>query len=229
MAIVTADIWSAWSNVYPTGNELVSLNRICAMVDAAVKTRLSRTIEEASYTIVMDAPTVQQIDLSRYAPISTTGLSVYLNTQAHGDPDEFDSTNLLTNYSDYQLKGEDGGEDPTFGLRYLYRTTGWWGIQQYRPPHSLALQKQSNVGSVKLVFTGGYAAGSIPEDIVSGACLIVSMALGNRKTGQQIGTESWGGYNYNSPGVGLLSQGLMGNPDVASFLNRYRNYEAELA
>jgi hypothetical protein len=52
--------------------------------------------------------------------------------------------------------------------------------------------------------------------------------LGNRKYGYQIGSESWNGYSYNIPGVGLLANGTLGSPDILGLLEPYVNYESML-
>jgi len=225
--IITPEIWSAWANL-PLANpsaEYTSVNKICQQVDRSIKTRLKRTVEQQTFTgLILDAPTTPYILLQRYAPITIAGFQCWLNGYAHGNPADFDSTSLLTMYEDYTLdKSED---DAATSPGTLTRLGAIWGLTYRFRPYQLAPQFDPNMGAVKVSFTGGYE--TVPDDIVEAACVTISKVLGVRRYGMQVGSESWNGYSYNLPGVGMMINGLLGNPDIRGLLEPYVNYAANI-
>lgn len=231
MAIITAAIYQTWLNRELTGGELASVNAICLQVDRSIKDRLKRTLEQATYTdVIFDAQTTPLISLARYAPITIPGtgatlFKVWLNYQANGNPNGFDADDdLLELYTDYVLNSAQEGDE--FGPCLLRRLPGYWGTGWYSPPGRLAQQLTPAYGAVKCTFQGGYAAGSIPLSIVEAACITISKVLGVRRYGMQVGSESWNGYSYNLPGVGMMINGLLGNPDIRGLLEPFVNQGA---
>ncbi len=222
MAIVTATVWQNWANQTFTGTRLSSLAAICGQVDAAIKARLKRTIEQATYTNwVFDAPSTNVFSLARYAPILVSGFTLSYNANAQGDPTAFTSGDVLTMYRDYLLKvGPDTQASSSNGQ--VINLKGAWGVQGWRPNYSIAYQTVGIPGSLMATFTGGYA--NVPQDLVEAACLAVSRVLGEKDYGTQVGSESWNGYSYNLPGVGLLVNGILGSANVRGLLEPYVAY-----
>lgn len=226
MCIINAELWSGWANLQLSSpGELASVNAICIQVDKAIKTRLKRTVERQTFTgLIFDAPDTPNILLGRYAPITISGFQCWANPLAQGNPVAFDSTSLLTMYTDYALDPD--ADDPTVSPGNLRRIGGIWGISYRYRPNLMAPQYDPNRGAVKLTFTGGYAPDNLPPDIIEAACITVSKVLGVRRYGMQVGSESWNGYSYNLPGVGMMINGLLGNPDIRGLLEPYVNYGA---
>lgn len=226
MALVTPTTWSEWANVdLSDPGELASVTVVCQQVDQAIKVRLNRVVERTTITgLVLDAPDTPFINLGFYAPVLLSGFSCYLNPTAAGDPDAFTSNDLLTMYTDYRLNTDPVSPLSSPGI--LERIGMVWGISYRRRPIQLALGFNPGIGAVKLSFTCGYE--TVPTPITQAAMLLVSQTLGNRKSGYQIGSESWNGYSYNIPGVGLLANGNLGNPDILGMLMPYINYAGNI-
>lgn len=227
MPITTAEIWSAWANIpLSNANERLSVQMICNQVDVAIKKRLKRTVEQRTFTgLIVDAPDSPYLILTRYAPITISSFQCWYNGRANGNPASFDVVNdLLAPYTDYDLDRDE--EDPLLSTGIVRKISGIWGISYRRRSTQLAYQQDPNHGALKLTFQGGWAV--VPPNIVLAANQIVSMVLGNRKYGYNIGSESWNGYSYNIPGVGLMVNGVMGNPDISSVLDPYINRAAEV-
>lgn len=223
MAIVTAAIWQAYANITVTGSELASIEIICAAVDKAIKNRLKRTIEQQTFTsLIMDAPDTPTIQLGRYAPITIASFQCWMNGAANGNPAAFTTDNLLEMYTDYRLDVDP--VNPLLSPGNLERVGNVWGISYRRRPGQLSYNYEPNRGAIKLTFQGGYAPDEIPTDIVQAACIAVTQLMGNRKYGYQLGSESWNGYSYNIPGVGLLANGTLGSADILGLLQPYVNY-----
>jgi hypothetical protein len=225
MAIITPEIYAEWANIQLAPGELQSVQVLCGQIDKAIKNRLKRTLEQQTFTgLILDAPTTPNITLGRYAPITISDFQCYYDNDAQGDPSAFTSDDLLTMYTDYMLDVD--RDTPTLSPGNLKRVGAIWGIQYRWRPYGMTPQFDPNYGSIKLTFQGGYA--DIPDDIVAAACIAMSQMLGNRKYGYQIGSESWNGYSYNIPGVGLLANGTLGSPDILGLLEPYVNYESML-
>lgn len=220
--IVTPEIYGAWGNLTLSDKERISVEIVCGQVDRSIKNRLKRTLEKGSYSVVLDAPRTRTISLCRWAPIDPTTLEVYLNFQANGNPSAFTSDSLLTQYEDYILENKGESDTDPFGYCLLTYLKGFWGVGYYRPPYSIAVKRVDVIGAVKCTFDGGFEI--IPEDIVEAACITISKVLGVRRYGMQVGSESWNGYSYNLPGVGMMINGLLGNPDIRGLLEPYVNY-----
>lgn len=220
MAIVTATIWQSWSGITVTGAELTSLTSICSQVDAAIKSRLRRTIESASYSLVLPAPVTLNLILARYAPIAVSGFAISVNYNAQGDPSAFTSNDLLTMYRDYLL--DVGPDNTTYSLSGLVTNLkGPWGLQYWRPNYSIASQATPIPGAILAVFTGGYA--TVPDDIVAAACEAVSKIRKTRQAGSGVQSESWNGDSYSLASTAFTS-GILGDPMIAGLLNPYMNY-----
>lgn len=227
MAIITAGLWSSWSNtpLAEGSRELLSVQLICTQVDVAIKKRLKRIVERQTISdLILDAPTTPNILLGRYAPIVISSFQCWVNQLAQGDPTAFTTNDLLTQYRDYALDKDP--EDRTLSPGNLRRIGRAWGISYRQRMTQLAPQFDPNYGAVKVSFTGGWEV--IPQDIVQAACLGVSMTLAVRKHGYIKGSESWNGYSYNIPGVGLMVNGIIGSPDLLSLLNPYINRAEEI-
>lgn len=230
MPILTAEEYMVWVGAEFTGKELASIQDICVKTEQAIKNKLRRVVERGTFSVILDAPMTQYIDLCRWAPIDTAeDFNLYLNYQANGNPDAFTDDSLLTEYTDYVIQGKNEGTntDAEFGACRVMLLNGFWGLNYYLPPYSIAPQRQSMAGAIKVEFTGGFDP--VPEALKQGACIIVSQVLGIREYGMLKGTESWNGYNYNIPGVGLLIGGFLAVPDVRSMLDPYTNYAAVIA
>lgn len=225
MAIVTAAVWQAWANQTLTGGDLTSLGVICNQVDAAIKSRINRTIEQATYTdFVFDAPTTNVFSLARYAPIAVSGFELAYNANAQGDPTAFTSDDVLTMYSDYILDvGPDTQASSLSGL--CINLKGAWGVQGWRPNYSIAFQTVGIPGSLQVTFQGGYA--TVPNDLVEAACLAVSKIRQLRKLGSAVQSESWNGESYSLGGQAFM-YGILGDPVIAGLLNPYDNKSAIL-
>lgn len=222
MAIVTAAVYQSWANQTYSGSDLTSLTTICAQVDAAIKTRLYRTIESASYTLILPTPTSLTFSLSRYAPIQVSGFSLYVNSNAGGDPAAFTSDDLLTMYTDYVL--DVGPDDTTQSFSGIVTNIKYgWQVQFVRPLYAMALAPMGMPGTMKVTFTGGYS--SVPNDLVEAACLAVSKILNMRKMGTGVQSESWNGdsYSLNSQ---AFTYGILGDPVIAGILMNYENKAA---
>lgn len=222
MAIITANDWMAWSGTTVTGAELTSLTAICSQVDSAIKARLNRTLESASYTLVLDAPATNPLIMSRWAPIAVSGFTLYYNANAQGDSSEFTTDDELTMYSDYMLDlGPDNLTHSLSGL--VVNLKGAWGVQGWRPNYSIAFQTVGIPGSIKVTFTGGYT--TIPPAIVEAACLAVSKIRRMRQAGTGVQSESWNGDSY-SLASNAYTYGIFGDPVIAGLLNMYDNKAA---
>ena len=223
MAIVNEVIWQAWANQTVTGSDLTSLAMICRMVDASIKKRLNRTIEQATYTgLIMTAPPTRELLLSRFAPISVADFSIYYNPNAQGDASEFTSSDLLTMYTDYMLDvGYNDDDYSQSGI--VLNLKGAWGVQGLRPNYSIAFQTVGIAGSIKVSFVGGYA--NVPQDLIDAACLAVSKTRQLRKLGSGVQSESWNGDSY-SLGSGAWERGVYGDPVIKGILDNYMNYAA---
>lgn len=223
MAIVTAAIWQTWAGKTVDGSELASLEMLAAQVDQEIKDRLKRTLEQATYTdIILDGPITDVLFLHRWAPITINTLTVHHNRGANGDPTLFTNDTLLTAYTDYYLVPN--RDNPSISDGKLMKRRGTWGESWERSHGLLTAVKKPSRGAVKLSFQGGYAANAIPKPIVDAACLLISMKAHSRRYGFMMGSENWNGYGYNLPGVGLLVDGHIGNPDVIGILNPYVNH-----
>lgn len=223
MAIVNEVIWQAWANQTVTGTDLTSLAMICRQVDAGIKKKLNRTIEQDEYTgLILTAPPEPSLILSRYAPLQVTDFEVYYNANAKGDPSGFTIADLLTMYSDYVLDVgyEDSGSSDS-GI--VMNLKGAWGVQGWRPNYSIAFQTVGIPGSILLNFTGGYA--NVPQDLVEAGCLAVSKTRQLRKFGSGVQSESWNGDSY-SLGANAFTYGILGDPVIAGILSQYMNYAA---
>ena len=223
MAIVTSTVWQAWANQTLTGTDLASLVVICGQVDTAIKSRINRTIEQATYTdFVFPAPDTAVFNLARYAPILVAGFSLSYNANAQGDPTAFTSGDVLTMYRDYLLQvGPDTQASSLSGL--VLNLKGAWGVQGVRPNYSVAFQTTGIPGSILTTFTGGYA--TVPSDLVEAACLAVSKIRQLRKTGSGVQSESWNGDSYSLGGNAFM-YGVLGDPVIAGILNTYDNKSA---
>lgn len=223
MAIVTSAIWQSWANQTLSGGDLTSLGVICGQVDAAIKSKLDRTIEQATYTgLVFNAPPTKVFDLARYAPITVSNFALYYNANAQGNPSGFSSSDLLTMYTDYILDvGPDTQASSLSGL--VINLKGAWGVQGWRPNYSIAFQTEGIPGSLQATFQGGYA--TVPNDLIEAACLAVSKIRQLRKLGSGVQSESWNGDSY-SLGSGAFVNGILGDPVIAGLLNTYMNYSA---
>lgn len=225
VAIVSTDIYAAWANLTLDEGERASIDLICGQVDTGIKKWCNRTFEQASYTLILDAPTKAEFQLTRWAPVNISGFLLYFNPGAKGDPSQFTSDNLLTMYSDYLL--DVGPDTSTSSLSGVVRSlTGGFGVSYRRPRNMLATQAIPTYGALKVSFSGGYPV--LPEDLVEAACIAVSKIIGVRKYGMQVGSESWNGYSYNLPGVGLMTQGILGTPDILTVLNRYVDHSSRI-
>jgi hypothetical protein len=134
-------------------------------------------------------------------------------------------------YDDYMLDMEP--TDNTLSPGNLTRIGTIWGISYRWRPYQMTPQYDPNRGAVKLTLQGGWPHEDPndpespwlgPEDIVEAACITISKVLGVRRYGMQVGSEAWNGYSYNLPGVGMMINGLLGNPDIRGLLEPYVNY-----
>lgn len=225
MAIITRAIYEEWAGASFTGAKATAIDAICLMMDRAVKNRTRRVLEQTTATAILDAPMTEKILLTKWAPV--TDITVYYNRQAQGDSSAFAATDVLTRYTDYDLTPmSTEGTDDTFGPCILRKTWGYWDCDFHRPVYSVATKRRPVHGAVKVTLTGGYS--SIPKDLIQGCCYAVSMVLHSKKYGFFVGSESWNGYSYNLPGVGLLTNGILGNPDVGCWINPYIDHSASL-
>lgn len=223
MAIITVEQWQEYANVALDSGELAKTATICNQVSKAIQTYTKRTLERATYTgLTFAATRTPLVNLFRYAPIVVTGFDCRFNLLAAGDPNQFPANTVLTMYQDYILAP--GLDDPLLSdsgvLTFLQ---GWWGVNYYFPPYSLAVQRTNVPGAIQCTFDGGYDP--IPDDLMGAACLAVSRLRQMAKLGFQKGSEAWNGYSYQMPGVGN-AQGVLNNPDIAEILDSYRNYAA---
>ena len=142
MAIITPTTWQTWANQTLTGGELASLSLICNQVDASIKSRLYRTIERQTFTLVLAAPPTNALQLARYAPIEVADFAISYNANAQGDPTAFTSSDLLTMYSDYILDvGPDSSDNSLSGM--VINLKGAWGVQSWRPNYSIIVIKKA--------------------------------------------------------------------------------------
>lgn len=220
MALVDPTTWQQWSGISVTGAQLAALEVMCQQVSDAIGTELRRNLERRDYTnIILAAPPTTTISLFRYSPIRLSGLEVYFNVSARGDPTAFTADDLLTIYEDYTLDtGDENGVSPGGLITYL---RGLWSASYVRPAYSIAVQRIPSPGAIKVNFTGGYD--QVPGAIVEAACLAVSKLRKSRNFGGQQSSESWNGYSYSLPSAALA---ILQDPNISTLLDLYRNYGA---
>lgn len=218
MALVTSTTWAARTGRTVTGADLAALDGWCAGVDAAVKRVIAPFLPEpvTISNLVLDAPVDDKLDLPAVPVRSIT--SLWYNPDADGDPSAFTADNLLTQYTDYWLPVDDPMNNWSRSGRVLRRSQASWGVEWRRPFDRLARRTDPNRGALKVTFAAGPL--TPPEDIVSAACLAVSMLFERRKTGVALASESLTGYSYSAAGP-FTAVGAVQSPDVMSLLSKY--------
>ena len=220
MAIIDATAWQAATNQTAAGTALTALEWACASVDALVKRAVLPFLPEPQTVTnaVLDAPPVNELQLP-YRPVRSI-TSLYLNTSANGDPAQFTSDYLLTNYTDYYLP-----VDPVAGYNragvVLRRGASTWGREYHRLPDRLADSSYAVPGAIQVTFAAGTL--SVPDDLFAAAMLAVSLLLKRKEFGMIAASESWNGYSPSWAGPFLTS--VLESPDVSALLRPYQTIQ----
>lgn len=183
----------------------------------AVKRFTRSFLEEADYTIVMDAPNAMSLRLPQ-SPVSLTDFSLWSNADANGDPDEFDDEHLLVMYEDYVL--DPSPDDVTTSKSGIVRSLrGYWGIARERPYYSLATKLVPVRGALKITYTAGYA--TIPPSIVAAVHLITAKLYAMRKLGLPLNSENLNGYGYSTQSAATANGIIEGDPTIRDLLMKF--------
>jgi hypothetical protein len=217
MALITLLGWKTQTGETDTdATRDAAIALMIAEVEKAIIGYLGMPVEQATYTRVLDAPVRQNIVLP-YSPVTLSGLQVWMNTDAKGDPSAFTSSNLLTLYTDYSLVIDQ--PDGTSKSGIIRKTAGVWAFRHTRPVERLSPVVTKVPGAIKVTFTAGYA--TVPADIQAAAYLMVSKLYTMRKLGGQLQNESLNGYSYGLAGNATAGS-IIADPTVVSMLRPYK-------
>lgn len=226
MPIVTPTQWQGFSGVTLTDSQTASVGAICTEVDAAIK-RLCRPwlFEPATFTnVILDAP-LEDILTLPVMPVRSIS-SLYVNWNANGDPSQFTSEFLLTNFTDYLLVIDDQVNNYS-KHGFVRRRSGstWftgggnWGSEYRSAAQRLAVELVPCRGAVMVSFAAGSLA--IPEEVKLAANLAVSMVFNRRKLGMPVSSNSWNGESVSFAGP-FTTEGVLQSPDIAGYLSGYQ-------
>jgi hypothetical protein len=198
-----------------------SLTQLILDVDAAVKRLTGQNIEQATYTDkILDAPyNTKFLQLPQWPVSSIT--SLYLNGNAKGDPSLFDSTHLLTNYTDYKLRIDDfvNGRSKRGAVEILSRS--YWAYWQQR---TLSMPLTNSLtdapGAIKCTWVAGYA--TVPDDLKGAVAAAVMLLYDRRQTGSPLTSESWNGRSVGYDGA-FTATAAVHSPDVWQVVRHYAN------
>lgn len=222
MAILTSTDFSTATGVSPTGADLAALQAICkAVSDAIVRMAGGNVFERATYTsVVLDAPWNDRVLRLPQWPVASVS-SLYLNWNAKGDPSLFDSTHLLTNFTDYRLLIDDHVLNVSRRGKVEILTRPYWAYQHER---TLAMPLTGRLrncpGCVKATFVAGYSV--LPDDLVQAAVMAATLMYQRRKRGAPVNSESLNSYSYSLSGEFTAAAALQ-TPDAWLLLRPYVN------
>lgn len=192
---------------------------VAECIDAVVRYCKNGSLESASYTVYLDAPTRNVLYLPHF-PVAASGLQIWLNTEANGDPTLFTSADLLTAYTDYVL--DTGPDDASYS--YTGKVTlvsgGPWSSTNYvRPVYSLATRLEPARKAIKATYTAGWA--SVPASLSGAVNLLVSKLYAMRKLGMPTTSESLNGYSASWQSTATANGILQGDPTIRQQLKPF--------
>lgn len=218
--ILSVEQWQTATGLSPTGTDLAALTSIVGGVNAAiVRMANGNVFDRATYTdVILDAPwNDRYLRLPQWPVASVT--SIHLNWNAKGDPSLFDSTHLLTAYTDYRLVIDDPANNLSRRGRVEILTRPYWAYQQERTLTMPLTNRLANCpGAVKVSFVAGYAA--IPDDLTQAAVMAATLMYQRRKTGVPLTNESWNSYSYGTAAP-FTATAALHSPDVWALLKSY--------
>lgn len=202
------------------------LNMVLTMAIAAVKAYCKRDLDAATYTEYYSG--AGQADLVlRQSPV-TAITSVNLDPAGNfGIPAlAFPSTTLLTAGTQYALVRDEGTKSRRGLLRRISGGDG--GFFGYFPESyqvgKLAARRLPSWprgdGNIKVVYTAGYADGSVPADLTAAVVMLTAWFARNMPTGGPLTSESLGAYSYSVGSGQIGSAPELGT--LKSLLSRYR-------
>lgn len=144
-------------NATPPDNLAAQLTQMLAGAEEIIRDLCGRQFTRGTYTEYPDSPGRDYFDL-RETPVSTTGLTLYLDTGAMAGQgaDDFAAATLLTAGTDYWLdlsRRTTAGESKT---GRVYRRGALWPARLTRPVGRLAARREPWPGVLKVSYTGGY-------------------------------------------------------------------------
>ncbi len=221
MALIDAESYEAATNQTFTGGALLAVSAACSAVSAAIKRRTGQAIEAATYTgVILDAPAKSKFLFLPQWPVSSI-TSLYLNTAAKGDTTLFDSTHLLTAFTDYRLVTDDVVNTRASRGKVEILTRSYWAQWQDRPLGMLTHRLTDCPGAIKCTWVAGYSV--IPDDLVRAACDAVSMMYARRLNGMPTSSESWNGYSV-SWATEYAAAAVLNTPQIADVLKHFEMF-----
>jgi hypothetical protein len=193
-------------------------------IDAVKSYCRNGSLEATEYTQILDLPSYPSI-VTPFAPViydpdadTPIDFSLYVNTDANGDPSAFTSDHLLTMYTDYTLDwGQTDTRTSDSGIIRL--TNGVYAVNRERPLYSLSTKVTPSRGAVKLVYTAGYE--TVPPRLRGALNLIVRKIFHARKLGVPLVSESLNGYSYSAQQNATADGLLAGDPTVRQMLSSF--------
>lgn len=195
-----------------------SLNLMVAEASDAVVRYLRQNIESQEYTAYLDALPSTELLLPQL-PVQASGLQIWVNWSANGDPSLFTSDDLLTNYTDYML--DTAPDDASVSHTGIVRLTGgaWWGVRGQRNGYVLASKIVPVRKAVKVVYTAGYTV--VPASITMVVNLITAKLFTMRKLGQPLNSENLNGYGYSVQSSSTANGIIQGDPSIKAALKPF--------
>ncbi len=215
-ALIDATSYQVSAGVTLTGAELAACSAWCLAVSDGVK-RLVHPFLLEPVTVtdkICDAPVRGALFLPVFPIRSIT--SLYLNWSANGDPAEFTSDHLLTQYTDYYLELDPIDNYNRFG-KVLRRGSDSWGYERVALVDRLAATVGPARGAIKFTVAAGTA--SIPTDVAAACAHAVSQCMLQKVTGMPVTSASLNGGSYSllAPTV----QGVLNKMVADGWLSKY--------
>jgi len=229
-ALLTSSLYAS-SLVVTVANPV--LQQILEAADRAVKDYTHRDLEQHSYTDYYDGTGLPDLPL-RQRPVSTiTSVKVDPNGYYGDGPDAFPVGSLLTLGTDYVLVRDEpryaGAGKSKSGI--LRRARGvalssnafwdwpgpWMGLRKGTLTAARAPFWPFGYGNVQVVYTAGYAPGSIPADLRQAVNQLAVEMFRKGRYGYIPSSESLGEYSYS-----LAVQTLNSLADTKMLLANYR-------
>lgn len=158
--------------------------------------------------------------LLKSRPVSPDGLQVYVDQSGlfGAASGSFASTTLLTYGLDYTLDIDQSDGTSRSGI--LYRVRSYWPKSYARQAGWLTPFQTTDLGSVKVVYSGGYTINNLPAQIRMAANLLIAKLRYILPLGVEIQNES-----YEERSIGLVTeQKLYLYGLVKPWLVSYRNW-----